>query len=94
MSIQFDKDPAEDLDYGFDLSKWLTGAEQIASVEVTQDPAGLLTLHDDDFSPTEGFVWASGGQAGDRVRLSFKITTNSVPPRVFMRSITVWVKRR
>lgn len=90
----FEKDPGEDLDYGFKLADWLGPGEVVANVVVTADPTGLVTLHDTLNTGTEIATWISGGAVQDRVRVSYQATTNNVPPRVFKRSLMIHVKRR
>lgn len=99
MSVKtFDKDPEEFLDYGFDLTGWLSSGEQVSAVEATQAPmvggVGLLVFNGTINTGTEVAVWVSGGTLGDRVDVSLKATTNNVPPRVFKRSLTIFVKKR
>lgn len=90
----FEKDPGEDLDYGFKLADWLGPGEVVASLVVADDPVGLVTLHDPVNTGTEIATWVSGGTVQDRVRITYEATTNNVPPRVFKRSLLIHVKRR
>lgn len=95
MSVaSFEKDPLEDLDYGFDLTDELTGGEVVSSLDVSADPDGLVDLHDPVNTGTQVATWIDGGEPGDKIRVSFKATTNHTPPRVFNRSLTINVKRR
>ena len=94
MSVKtFDKDPAEVLDYGFDLTHWLTGGEIVNSVQAFQDPA-LLTLGDIINTGEEIAVWVGGGTIGDKVDVALEAVTNSNPPRTFRRSVTIYIKKR
>lgn len=95
MSVKtFEKDPIEDLDYGFNLIGWLTAGEVVTDLEVTADPVGLITVHDPVNTGIQVAAWVAGGEPGDRVRVSYKATTDHVPPRVFNRSLTIAVKNR
>lgn len=94
MSVAtFEKDPDEDLDFGFDLTDWLTDGEIVADLEVQADPVGLVTLHDPVNTGVKTAIWIAGGVSGDRVRVSYKATTDHDPPRVFNRSLFIHIKR-
>jgi hypothetical protein len=94
MSVaNFEKDPVEDLDYGFDLTDWLQGGEAIASVEISVDIPGV-TLHDLVNQNNMVATWVAGGASGERARIFFKVTTTNVPPRIFNRSLTILIKRK
>ena len=95
MSVAtYEKDPLEDLDFGFDLRKWLSTGALVADLDVAADPVGLVTLHDPINTGDQVAVFVSGGQPGDKVRVSYKATTDQTPPRVFNRSLTIHVKQR
>jgi hypothetical protein len=62
MFPSYDKDPAANLDYGFNLANWLVGGDTVA-VSSWIVPAGL-TAGVVGFSPTATLIWLSGGTAG------------------------------
>lgn len=75
------KDPADVLDYVFDISAAVAGhpADAIAAVEVVPSPAGAghLTVGEIAVDGRMAVVWLSGGQAGTTYRLQVTITTES-----------------
>ncbi len=86
------KDPAAELDYGFDWSQWLTGNEEIASVAWVV-PDGIIPF-DEEFSSTQAKIWLRGGTVGKSYKITCQIVTNSSPERVDERSFTVSVRNR
>lgn len=94
------KDPSADLDYKRNWEPWLTQcADTIAQVEhlVEEDdgtPTLDMTLHDSGFSGARTVVWLRGGIIGKTYRVTCRITTNNVPPRIDDRSIFVKVTQR
>jgi hypothetical protein len=85
------KDPADVLDYVFDISAAVAGhpADSIAAVEVVPSPAGAghLTVGEILADGRTAVVWLSGGQAGTTYRLQVTITTES--GRVLGRAIAL-----
>lgn len=75
------KDPADVLDYEFDISAAIAGHESdaISGVEITVAPAGLGHLEVGDIAADGriAVVWLSGGQAGTTYRLQVTVTTAS-----------------
>lgn len=94
MSYNFEKHPDEDLDYGFDLVDWLTGGEVISSVSFVADPSGLLVLHNPVNTGMAFATFVSGGAVGDRVKITCTATTDSTPPRTFVRTDHIAIVRR
>ena len=75
------KDPADVLDYEFDISAALAGHESdaIAAVAITPSPAGSGHLQVGSIAADGriAVVWLSGGQAGTTYRLQVSVTTTS-----------------
>lgn len=90
----FEKDPDEDLDYGFNLTDWLTGTEKVVGATFTVTPDGIVSLHDAMHTDTEAAVWVRGGTPGQSVTVTGQVTTDNVPPRIFERSVIIHVKER
>lgn len=90
------KDPQADLDYSWDWSAYLAAVgDNIATVQfVIEGPDSAMTQHDAGFAGSVALVWLAGGTAGNVYRVTCRITTTHVPPRVDDRSIFVKVKPR
>jgi hypothetical protein len=73
------KDPADVLDYQFDISPALVGndGDAIATLDVTIEPAnpGDLVLNSATTDGALAIVWLSGGQAGTIYTVNLVITT-------------------
>jgi diaminopimelate epimerase len=68
----FQRDPSSVLDFTVDWSKWL-GTDTIATSTWTV-PAGI-TKASDTHTTTAATVWLTGGAAGDKVKVTNRITT-------------------
>lgn len=70
------KDPSETIDYTADYGLWLeqtaTG-DSIVSVQWRVPPG--LTQTNQDFTPTTGIIWVSGGTVGETYQISCLATT-------------------
>lgn len=75
----FAKDPSSTLDYSFDWSGWLTPGENIttATWSVTPADAGAPVLSGAVLSGTVTAVNVTGGEVGNRYRLTCQINTDS-----------------
>ena len=75
------KDPADVLDYEFDISAAVAGhpGDSIAAVAVVPSPAGAghLLVGNIAADGRVAVVWLSGGQAGTTYRLQVTVTTTS-----------------
>lgn len=93
-----DRDTNAQLDYAFDWSAWLAlnGDDQIASAEFIVDPS--LTIVDQAFDATTATVWLTGGTkpatGPNKLRVTCRITTNNIPPRIDDRSIFLKIVER
>jgi hypothetical protein len=91
------KDPDATLDYGFNWSSWLQTDEEIAESSWTADD-DELEIGSGAFAPqTDGSrttVWLSGGVAGQKYRVTNRVTTDNTPPRTDERSFFVSVRDR
>lgn len=84
-----DKDPLENLDYGFDWKTWL-GTDTIASSNWTVDTGITVGTSTNDATSTT--IWLSGGVAGTSYKAVNKITTAA--GRVAERTLVVIVNLR
>ncbi|TNE60829.1 MAG: hypothetical protein EP335_17470 [Alphaproteobacteria bacterium] len=73
----FAKDPASRVDYSFDWSAWLSAGESIESALWTIEPEAALNLEDTLSAGAVEGVFVSGGTAGERCRLSCRISTDA-----------------
>ena len=71
----FMKDPDAVLDYAFDWSGWLTGAEVISSYTIDEDTG--ITVDSDLEAAGVVTVWLSGGTAGTTYALRCEIVTDA-----------------
>jgi len=93
------KDPDAELPYQFDWEPWLGVAAIIATSDwaitptSATDPLEVDTEQIDsgDKSTTVRLI---GGEAGTTYRVTNRITTNEVPPRIDDRTLLVKVKER
>lgn len=69
------KNPADQLDYDFDFSKWITDDDILISGDAVVDPAGELTVVSVQLSDTVVKVWLSGGADGKTYTLTVYATT-------------------
>lgn len=78
--MTFTKDPTAVRPYGLDWSEWIEEGDYItASVAVVTIPEGATVekgAEGDGFDATATWVWLTGGNTGDRVKLAFTITTH------------------
>ena len=92
------KPPGAVLEYGWDWSDVLaregSGGDVVSASVWEVEPAGELTLSDESFSDTVTLVWVAGGELGKTYRLTNRMTTNSVPPRTYERTILLTVGER
>ena len=89
MSI-FNKDPDAVLDFKFDWSGWLTGAEAISSYTIDVDTG--LTVDSDSDAAGVVTVWLSGGTVGTTYAVRCEIVTSD--SRTDERTLFVKVKQR
>lgn len=71
----FTKQPADELDYDVDCSRWLIANDTISTVVISIDGAGLVnpsTL----ISSNRFKVWLSGGMNGTSYKVTATITTD------------------
>lgn len=69
----YDHDPDAVLDYRWDWSLWLQGADTISSHQVIID--GTVVLGTNSHDDTSVTAWISGGAAGENARVTARITT-------------------
>ena len=86
----FVKDPASVLDYGFDWSPWLSGAEVITSSTWYIDSG--LTGGSESFNDTSTLVFLSGGGVGQDYTVTNRIVTDG--NRTVERSFQVQIRDR
>jgi len=88
------KDPADVLDYVFDLSDALAGNEgdAIATVDVSIFPGntGDLTLQSSSADGDQAVLWLAGGVSGTTYAVTVVVGTNS--GRVFSRTVSLPVE--
>ena len=86
----FVKDPDAVLDYMFDWSAWLDGAEAISSYEIDEDTG--ITVDSDSEAAGVVTVWLSGGTAGVTYAVRCEIVTDA--GRTDERTMTIKVQER
>jgi len=92
------RDTNASLDYRMDWTAWLAlnGGDQIVNCEVIVDPS--LTVDSVAFDATTTTAWLSGGTkpatGPNKLRVTFRITTNNTPPRIDDRSIFLKIVER
>lgn len=83
------KDPADVLDYAYDISPALWGDEgdSIATLDITITPglAGDLTLNTSSVDGQVAILWLSGGQSGTTYAVTIAIAT--IAGRGFQRTV-------
>jgi len=89
MSV-FYKDPDAVLDYAFDWSDWLTGAEAISDYTIDADTG--ITVDSDAESSGIVTIWLSGGTAGTVYAIRCEIVTDDA--RTDERTMMVMVQER
>lgn len=87
-----DKAPGETLDYGLSWASWLRSGETIVASSWSGETG--LTLASSDFTTTTTVVSVSGGLLNQQLAIQNTVTTNSTPPRVAVRTITLTIKAR
>ena len=88
MTLVILKDPSADLDYTFDWSDFLTGAEVISSSAWDATPTGL-TIDNKTKDNTTATCYLAGGTIGQVFRVVNTIVTNAAAPRTEDRTLTV-----
>ncbi len=85
----FNKQPAEVVDYDIDYSEWLTAGDNVQSAAVVVSPAGL-TVESVFVNDPRVKLWLSGGTDGQRYKLT--VTTTTADGRVKQDEFSVRVK--
>tara|TARA_R110000737_G_scaffold327515_1_gene341822 strand:- start:174 stop:446 length:273 start_codon:yes stop_codon:yes gene_type:complete len=70
----FLKQPAEVLDYTFNLDKWMATGDTVQSATATSTPLGLTTTVTNG-TTTSPSVWASGGADGKLYKVTLTVAT-------------------
>jgi len=70
----FVKQPADTLDYGVNLVKWLAKDDTVSGATATVSPSGL-TIAVTQTTSTEPKIWASGGVAGTEYQITLTVVT-------------------
>ena len=70
----FTKQPADVLDYGVDLTKWLVTGDTVSSATAAVSPSGL-TISVTNGTTSEPKVWASGGDDGTEYQITLTVVT-------------------
>lgn len=70
----FVKQPADVLDYGVDLTKWLVTGDTVSSSSAAVSPSGL-TISVTNGTTSEPKVWASGGVDGTEYQITLTVVT-------------------
>lgn len=94
------KDPAERLDYGFNLAApppkgpWLTTGDTVTASTwaITAGTDGALTIENPDFTTTSTRCWLVGGTLGQDYTVTNHATT--AQGRQFERSIIIKIRNR
>lgn len=85
------KDPAEDLDYGYNWAPWLGTDTIVTSTWAISGPDSVLTKHSATNDTTTTTVWLAAGSVGAYTVTNHVITTAG---REGERSFTVRVENR
>lgn len=87
------KDPAAELDYGFDWADrgWLAAGETVLTA-VWTIPAGLTLITSQIVDNTKTVVWIGGGTVGTDYTITCRITTSG--GRTDERSMVLRVRER
>lgn len=86
----FEKHPQAVLDYGYDLTRWLTGTEQVTTVTGTLLSGDVVVGQGLTDGKKMG-VMITGGTNKTSSTVRIVGQTNSNPPRTFARTIQVFV---
>ena len=70
----FDQQPADRLDYGVDLTKWLVAGDSVLTATASAIPLGL-TLDVTDVNTSIPRVWVSGGSDNNEYQITLQVTT-------------------
>ena len=70
----FSKQPAEVLDYTFNIEKWMASGDTVQSATATSTPVGL-TNYVTNGTTTSPSVWASGGADGKLYKVTLTVVT-------------------
>ena len=70
----FVKQPADVLDYGVNLTKWLVTGDTVTGATATVSPSGL-TVAVTGPTTTEPTVWASSGADGTTYQITLTVVT-------------------
>lgn len=90
--VRTSKDPNAVLDYSIDWTEWLEETETITDSEWE---ASSGTIEDSSFDEKTTQVWLSGGEAGETITLTNRVTTDSSPvERIDDRSLLIKVEER
>lgn len=84
----FVKQPADVLDYGVNLSKWLVEGDSVNSSSATVSPSGL-TISVTNSATSEPKVWASGGLDGTEYQITLTAITTGGRSKEFEFKIVV-----
>jgi hypothetical protein len=87
--MAFKKDPDAKLDYAIDWTAWLDDDAIDVSEWIVPDE---LTKEDEDATTTRGIIWLSGGEVGQELRVTNRITTAG--GRIDDRSFTLQIEER
>lgn len=93
------KDPEATLDFSFDWSDWLAETGDLLTDHqfTIVDPAGATEpLVEVQTLRAEGIVTAfvSGGTVGMTHTLTCRVTTDSIPPRIDERTLSIKIRER
>jgi len=84
----FVKQPADTLDYGVDLTKWLSTGDAVSGATATVSPSGL-TISVLQAATSEPTVWASGGVDGTSYQITLTVVTTGGRTKEFEFKIVV-----
>ena len=70
----FVKQPADTLDYGVNLTKWLATGDTVSAATATVSPSGL-TITVTQATTSEPTIWASGGVDGTEYQITLTVVT-------------------
>jgi len=84
----FVKQPGDTLDYGVDLTKWLSTGDTVSGATATVSPSGL-TISVTESTTSEPKVWASGGVDGTQYQVTLTVVTTDGRTKEFEFKIVV-----